>query len=101
LPEFQKHLLSSSILIDNYGATYLINTKVLLDPRTFVATLGKAVESGTSSLLIFRRRRRTIRNALLSSNNKQTRSLVLNDVAIIEGFHVNIISEALLAKARI
>lgn len=50
------HQLSESTLLNNYGASHLINTQNLLIPSSFrVAELGDRVEVGTTSFLIIRR----------------------------------------------
>jgi hypothetical protein len=57
---------------------------------------GRIVKAGTSSLLIISHSTRIIKSILNGKNSKV--NLVLNDMAVVKGFHVNIISEALLYK---
>jgi hypothetical protein len=84
-------------LLDNYGAIHVINDVRILDKGTFIKECpGRTVKAGTSSLPIISRSTRTIKSILNGKNGKV--NLVLNNVAVIEGFHVNIVSKALLYK---
>jgi hypothetical protein len=54
--DFLRYLFLESILIDNYGATYLINNISLLVPDSFVKTsTNESMEAGSSALPIIRR----------------------------------------------
>jgi hypothetical protein len=95
--DFSRHPLSESTLLDNCGATHVVNDIRLLDKGSFVPERpGCTVEAGSSSLPILGRGTRTIKSILNGKKGKV--DLVLNDVAVVEGFHVNIVSEALLRK---
>ena len=95
--DFSRHPLSESTLLDNCGATHVVNDIRLLDKGSFVPERpGRTVEAGSSSLPILGRGTRTIKSILNGKKGKV--DLVLNNVAIVEGFHVNIVSEALLRK---
>ncbi|RYO77619.1 hypothetical protein DL764_010202 [Monosporascus ibericus] len=99
---FGKHPLSQSTLIDNYGARHLVNTRDLLVPGTFMPdSTGQTVEAGSSSLPISGTGERVIKGALLGASGKPQHDLILKDVVVVEGFHVNIVSEALLKRAGI
>jgi hypothetical protein len=54
------------------------------------------VEAGLSSLLIIGRGTRVLKGLLDRAYGEGTEDLTLTDVAIIEGFYVNIVSEARL-----
>ena len=49
--------------------------------------------------LISRYSKQIILKVLISSKGTDSEDLILNNVAIIEGFHVNIILEILITKA--
>jgi hypothetical protein len=95
--DFSRHPLSESTLLDNCGAPHVVNDVRMLDEGTFVKERpGRTVEAGSSSLPIIGRGTRTIKSILNGKNGKA--DLILRDVAVVEGFHVNIVSEALLRK---
>jgi hypothetical protein len=94
-----KHPLSSSTLFDNCGAVHLVNNKDLIEQGSFRrADPGDMVECGSSSLPITGYGVRVLKNCLNGPNGPASEDLVLKNVAVIEGFHVNIVSEALLAE---
>lgn len=100
--ELRRHPFADSTLIDNCGAMHVVNNRALLDNNSFIASsIDDFAEAGTSRLPITGRGTRTMKNILSSANGPKTKDLTLTDVALIEGFHVNIISEARLAKAGI
>jgi hypothetical protein len=83
-------------LFDNYGATYLVNNKERLDKGSFVKLpVELVVEARTSVLLITRCGTRTFKGLFNRRDGKRV-NLVLRNVAVVKGFHVNIVSEALL-----
>ena len=95
--DFSRYPLSESILLDNYGAMYIVNDIRLLDKGLFVPEYpGYIVKAGSSSLPILGRDTRIIKSILNGKKDKV--DLVLNNVTVIEGFHVNIVSETLLYK---
>lgn len=94
------HQLSESTLIDNCGASHLVNTPDLLVPGSFEkAEHGEVVEAGTTSFPIAGRGTRVLKNVLNGARGPNTEDLVLSNVVVVEGFHVNIISEARLKQA--
>ncbi|KAF2970752.1 hypothetical protein GQX73_g2825 [Xylaria multiplex] len=96
------HPLSESTVIDNCGALHLVNTKELLVPGSFVLSEdGESVDAGTTSFPILGRGKRIISNVLASAKGKDTANLTLENVALVEGFHVNIVSEARLRDSGI
>jgi hypothetical protein len=98
--DFSAHPFSDSTLLDNCGAVHLVNSKEMLVPGSFRKS-GAAdfVDAGTQSIPIIGRGSRVIKNCLAGEKGPDTQDLVLSNVAVIEGFHVNIVSEALLLKA--
>jgi hypothetical protein len=92
------HHLSKSTLLDNCGAMHLVNSKDLLEPGSFVPNKDSIVESGISSIPIEGYGSRIMRKVIDGVRGPGTEDLVLSEVALVEGFHVNIVSEALLLK---
>ena len=95
--DFSRHPLLESTLLDNCDATHVVNDVRLLDKGSFVPERPRhTVKAGNSSLPILDRGTCTIKSILNGKKGKV--DLVLNDMAIMEGFHVNIVLEALLRK---
>ena len=94
------HPLSKSTVFDTCGAMHLVNDKRLLEPGSFrPAQFDEVVECGSSQLPILGKGKRVIRNLLTSKSGERTADLELSDVVFVEGFHVNIVSEARLLEA--
>jgi hypothetical protein len=82
-------------LFNNYGATHLVNNKEQLDKGSFVKLLIELViKARTFILLITRRGTRTFKGLFNKRDSKRV-NLVLRDVAIVKGFYINIVLEAL------
>lgn len=97
---YARHPLSDSTVFDNCGAIHVVNSRDLLEPGTYVATKdGEHVAAGSATFPISGKGRRVLPKALDGPKGRNTVDLVLEDVAVVEGFHVNIISEALLNRA--
>jgi len=95
--DFDAHLLLESTILDNGATVYLVNNLDLIEPRSFIKTSGiDYVEVGTQSFLIFRKGTYRIQSILNRERGERTKDLILRDVAVIERFHVNIVSEARL-----
>jgi len=90
---------SSSTLLDNCGATHLVNDMALLVPGSFVRSFtDDVVISGKESYPVQGRGRRIMKGLFNGANGAGTVDLTLNNVAVVEGFHVNIVSEKLLRR---
>jgi hypothetical protein len=99
---FDSHPLSKSTIFDNGAATHLVNSVDLLEPGSFVRSPGlQTVEAGTQAFPILGKGKRRFKNILNGNHGEQSEDLVLNDVVVVEGFHVNIISEARLFDKRV
>jgi hypothetical protein len=97
--DFSRHAFSQSTLLDNCGAMHVVNDRALLDEGSFVlARAGECVEAGTTQFPISGRGTRTIKNVINGEKGKKQHNLELKDVAVVEGFHVNIVSEARLRE---
>jgi hypothetical protein len=99
--DFSRHPFSDSTLLDNCGAAHIVNDESLLEKDTFTGIEAGTVECGSSSLPIVGRGTRVIRNCLRGPEGENTADLILKDVAVVRGFHVNIISEAKLRQAKL
>ena len=100
--DFARYPLSASMLLDNYSATHLINSKDLLKLKSFIkASYNKCVEAGSLSLLILGYSKRVIKKALNSIASPNSEDLTLLNIIIIKGFYINIISETWLNKAKV
>jgi hypothetical protein len=99
---FARHPLLVSMLLNNYSAAHLINSKDLLELKSFIkASYNKCVEAGSLSLLILGYNKKVIKKALNSVASLNSEDLTLLGIIIIKGFYINIISEARLNKARV
>jgi hypothetical protein len=95
---FSKHPLALSILLDNYGLLHLVNDKHLLMPESFRPVYDKYVKAGTISFPIKGHETRIIKN-IIKNLNGSTFNLILHDVAVVNNFYCNIVSENRLARA--
>lgn len=99
LMDFDAHPLSESTILDNGAATHLVNSAERLVPGSFrPSDPSDTVEAGTQAFPIAGRGARLLKNALHGKRGPYTEDLLLQDVVVVEGFHVNIISEARLQE---
>jgi hypothetical protein len=97
--EYGPYPLSDSTLFDNCGALYLVNSKDLIMAGTFRSSgPNNIVEAGTQSIPVVGRGIRLIKGILNGLNSPKTVDLKLLNVAVVEGFYANIVSEALLRE---
>ena len=95
------HTLSKSTVYDTGGSSHLVNDLSLLQDGTFVpAPPGRVVEAGTSSFRIKGTGTRVMKGILTGMNGRKV-DLELRNVDLVEGFHTNIVSAALLRAAGI
>ena len=89
-------------MVDNYSTFYVVNNKDLFELGTFYkAGDSNIVYASTTSFLIDGYSRCIMYKVFDSKNGSNTEDLVLEDIALIEGFYINIVLEARLGKARI
>ena len=86
-----RYILANSTILDNGAIINLINNKTKLELRSFikVSGLGVTIKCDTQRLLIISHKTYVLRGVF----NQGKRDLILNNIAIIKGFHTNIISE--------
>jgi hypothetical protein len=97
---FSKHPLALSILLNNYGLLHLVNDKYLLMPESFRFIYDKYVKAGTILFPIKGHGTRIIKNVIKNLDGS-TSNLILHDVAVVDNFYCNIVSENRLARAGI
>nr|XP_036580922.1 reverse transcriptase domain protein [Colletotrichum truncatum]KAF6789095.1 reverse transcriptase domain protein [Colletotrichum truncatum] len=96
------HVLSRSTVLDNCGATHLVNNLDLLESSSIKTCIGdERVDSGTASYPILAKGTWILPKALNGPDGDLTADLTLHNVGYVENFHVNIVSEALLRKTGI
>jgi hypothetical protein len=97
--EYRPYPLLDLTLFNNYSTLYLVNSKDLIIAGTFRSSgLNNIVEAGTQSIPIVSRRTRLIKGILNRLNSPKTVNLKLLNIAVVEGFYINIVSKALLHK---
>lgn len=95
--DFDAHPLSKSTIFNNRAALHLVNSVEMLMPGSFKpAKTLQTVEAGTQAFPIKGVGQRVMKGALNGARGERTEDLTLNDVAVVEGFHLNIVSEARL-----
>jgi hypothetical protein len=80
---------------------YLVNSKDLINSSTFIkAKINNYIEAGITSLPIIRHSTHIIKNIINRPAGLYTKDLILYNIIVIKGFHINIISEACLAEKK-
>jgi hypothetical protein len=94
-----RHILANSTILDNGAAINLVNNKTKLKSGSFVKASGPGatIKCSTQRLPIIGHRTRMLRGVF----DQGKRDLILNNIAIVKGFHTNIISEYKLRSSRI
>jgi hypothetical protein len=95
---FSKHSLALSIFLNNCGLLYLINDKHFLMPESFRSAYDKYVKAGIILFSIKGHKTRIIKNVIKNLNGS-TFNFILHDVAVVNNFYCNIVSENRLARA--
>jgi hypothetical protein len=97
---FSKHSLALSTLLNNYGLLYLVNNEHFLMPGSFRPAYDKYVKAKTILFPIKGHKTRIIKN-IIKNINSSTFNFILHDVAVVDNFYCNIVSENKLARTRI
>jgi hypothetical protein len=97
---FSKYLLALSIFLNNCGLLYLVNDKHLLVLGSFRLAYDKYVKAGITLFSIKSHGTRIIKNVIKNLDGS-TFNLILHDVAVVDNFYCNIVSENRLARAGI
>jgi hypothetical protein len=97
---FSRHPLALSIFLNNCGLLHLVNNKHLLMPGSFRPAYDKYVKAGTILFSIKSHKTHIIKN-IIKNMDGLTFNLILHDVAVVDNFHYNIMSENKLARAEI
>jgi hypothetical protein len=92
--------LALSTFLDNCGLLHLVNDEHLLVPESFRPAYDKYVKAGTILFPVKSHRTRIIKDVIKNLDGS-TFNLILHDVAVVDNFYCNIVSENRLAKAGI
>ncbi|KAG5929854.1 hypothetical protein E4U60_007313, partial [Claviceps pazoutovae] len=92
----RKHMLSMSTLYDHCGAMHVVNSVDLLVPGMYKTTENDYLEAATTNFQIIGRGTRVLKSIFNGNRGPNTEDLTLLDVAVVEGFHVNIVSASRL-----
>jgi hypothetical protein len=95
---FSKHPLALSILLNNCGLLCLVNNEHFLMPKSFRLAYDKYVKAETILFSIKSHGTRIIKNVIKNLNGS-TFNLILHNVAMVDNFYCNIVSENKLARA--
>jgi hypothetical protein len=77
---------------------YLVNNKERLNKGSFIKLLVELVIKVKTFILLISRHSTCTFKGLFNKRDGKRVNLVLYDIAIIKGFYINIVSEALLFK---
>lgn len=94
----RRHPLADSTLLDNCGAVHVVNAKDLLLPDSITPTDPVPLDVGTGQCAITAYGTRVITKVFNGARGERTEDLTLKEVALVEGFHTNIVSEARLLE---
>jgi hypothetical protein len=97
---FSRYFLALSTFLNNYGLLYLVNDEHFLMPESFRPAYDKYVKAGTILFPIRSHGTRIIKN-IIKNLNGSTFNLILHNVAMVDNFHCNIVSENRLARAKV
>jgi hypothetical protein len=97
---FSRHPLALSTLLNNYSLLHLVNDEHFLVPGSFRPAYNKYVKAGTISFPIKSHKIRIIKN-IIKNLNGSTFNLILHNVAVVNNFHCNIVSENRLVRAKV
>ncbi len=77
----------------------MINSKDLLKPKSFIKVIiNKSIKAGLFTLLILGHKTYIIKRTLNSALGLIIADLILKNITIVKGFHMNIILEARLRE---
>jgi hypothetical protein len=97
---FSRHPLALSTFLDNCGLLYLVNDEHLLVPENFRPAYDKYVEAGIILFPVKSHETRIIKD-IIKNMNGLTFNFILHDVAVVDNFYCNIVSENRLARIKI
>jgi hypothetical protein len=97
---FSKHPLALSTFLNNCGLLYLVNDEYFLVFESYRPAYDKYVKLGTISFLVKSHKTRIIKN-IIKNLNGSTFNFILHDIAVVDSFYCNIVSENRLARAEV
>jgi hypothetical protein len=95
---FSRHFLALSTFLNNCGLLYLVNNEHFLMPESFRPAYDKYVKAEIISFPVKSHGTRIIKNVIKNLDGS-TFNLILHDVAVVNNFYCNIVSENRLARA--
>jgi hypothetical protein len=95
---FSRYPLALSTFLNNCGLLYLVNDEHLLMPESFRFVHDKYVKAKTILFPVKSHGTRIIKNVIKNLDGS-TSNLILHDVAMVDNFYCNIVSENRLARA--
>ncbi|KAF7543855.1 hypothetical protein G7046_g9919 [Stylonectria norvegica] len=97
-----RHPLSESTLFDNCGAVHLVNSIDRLVKGSFIPDSEPSfVEAGTTQCRVLGKGKRFFPALFDNETGDRRGNLTIDNVVVVEGFHTNIVSEALLRNVGI
>jgi mRNA-degrading endonuclease HigB of HigAB toxin-antitoxin module len=96
---FSKHFLALSTFLNNYGLLHLVNNEHFLVPESFRPVYDKCVKAKTILFPVKGHKTRIIKNVIKNLDGS-TFNFILHDVAVVDNFYCNIVSENRLARAK-
>jgi hypothetical protein len=97
---FSKYPLALSTFLNNCGLLYLVNDKYFLMPESFRPAYDKYIKAGIILFPVKGHKTRIIKN-IIKNMDGSTSNLILHDVAVVDNFYCNIVSENRLARAKV
>jgi hypothetical protein len=95
---FSRHFLALCIFLNNCGLLYLLNDEHFLMPGSFRFAYNKYVKAGITLFPIEGYRTRIIKN-VIKNTDSSTFNFILYDMAVVNNFYCNIVSENRLIRA--
>ncbi|KAG5986029.1 hypothetical protein E4U52_000633 [Claviceps spartinae] len=94
----RRHILSESTVYDTGGAMHVVNSIDLLDPGTFKPAEDEFIEAGNTNFHVVGRGTRVLKKIFRGDDGVKNVDLKLLNVAVVEGFQVNIVSASRLEE---
>ncbi|KAL6790173.1 hypothetical protein GGI42DRAFT_358941 [Trichoderma sp. SZMC 28013] len=84
----QTHPPRDATLLDGYASTHIVNSKHLLTDMVKAGT-GDVVLVGDTAISVTHRGKRVMKNTLNRKVGRNATYLILHNVALVPGFHIN------------
>jgi hypothetical protein len=97
---FSRYPLALSIFLNNCGLLHLVNDEHFLAPGSFRLAYDKYVKAETILFPVKSHKTRIIKN-VIKNMDSSTSNLILHNVAMVNNFYCNIVSENRLARTKV